>query len=148
MSSEENLQSVNNKRPNDQVVNTWSIGDSQDVLSKIINELCDLYIKEVMKGNSEYSILHTINHYLANRQQIPEEIINLCLNNQENPIIKYNPIIQNILACCYSYGKWIKKDENQVFFHYKKSAEMNDSIGINGLGRCYENGIGVEKKQS
>ncbi|CAG8752449.1 13601_t:CDS:1, partial [Racocetra fulgida] len=98
MSSEESTQSVNNRRlSEDQVANTSLIGDSQNFLNQIIKELCDLYSKEIMKGNDDDSILHSITNYLANKQQIPEEIINL-LSNQENPIIQSNPIIQNILA--------------------------------------------------
>ncbi|CAG8681147.1 25157_t:CDS:1, partial [Cetraspora pellucida] len=63
-----------------------SLHGSQDYLNSIIEELCDLYNKEVMKGNHIGSILCSINNHFTNKQKRPEEIIDLCLNNQTNPI--------------------------------------------------------------
>ncbi|KAF0518664.1 hypothetical protein F8M41_016713 [Gigaspora margarita] len=103
--------------------------DSQDLLNGVIEELCDLYNREIIKGNQIDSILCSIEQHLVNKKQKPEEIINLCLNN---PIVQTNSIIQNILAYCYRYGKWIKNDNDQAFVHFQKSAEMGNSIGIFG----------------
>ncbi|KAF0495201.1 calmodulin-dependent protein kinase [Gigaspora margarita] len=146
----------------DQVVNSSKRADlssynSQDFLNRIVEELCDLYNKEVMKENYNSSILYSIGQHMTNKQQKPEEIINLCLKNQSNPIIQNNYIIQHILGMCYRRGKWIKNDNHLAFINYQKSAElgnsngmadvadMGDPFGIESLGKCYRDGIGVEK---
>ncbi|CAG8707890.1 20934_t:CDS:1, partial [Cetraspora pellucida] len=89
MSDEDDLPSVyNNRLLNNQVVNAHKRAnndDSLNFLNSIINELCELYNNEVMKGNSAPSILNSIDHFIENKQQTSEEIINLCLKNQGNP---------------------------------------------------------------
>ncbi|KAF0409181.1 hypothetical protein F8M41_008414 [Gigaspora margarita] len=107
-----------------------SLHDSQELLNRVIEELCDLYNKEVMKENYNDSIIYSIDQHMANKQKKPEEIFNLCLNNKTNPIIQTNSIIQHILGMCYNYGKWIKNDNNQAFIHYQKSAELGNSNGM------------------
>ncbi|CAG8769339.1 17493_t:CDS:1, partial [Cetraspora pellucida] len=54
-----------------------SLHDSQDFLNRIIDELCDLYNKEVMKGNPISSIIYSIDQHFTNDRQNPEEIIKL-----------------------------------------------------------------------
>ncbi|RIB20956.1 hypothetical protein C2G38_1144105 [Gigaspora rosea] len=123
-----------------------SLHDSQNVLNRVIKELCDLYNEETMKEHYFDSIIYSIERHMTNQQQKPEEIIKLLLNNQSNPFIQTNSIIQNILAYCYQRGIWIKKDNYKAFIHYQKSAEMGNSIGIANLGFCYQYGIGVENE--
>ncbi|CAG8486361.1 23023_t:CDS:2 [Cetraspora pellucida] len=62
------------------------LNESQDFLNNVIEELCNVYNKEVIKGNLIDSILHSINQHFTNKKQNPKEIINLCLINQTNPI--------------------------------------------------------------
>ncbi|RIB29578.1 hypothetical protein C2G38_2155079 [Gigaspora rosea] len=69
----------------------------------------------------------------------------LCLNNQEILLFKPNLIIQNILTCCYQYGKRIKNDNNQSIYSASKICCDGNSIGMCNLGLCYKYGIGVEK---
>ncbi|CAG8829436.1 24170_t:CDS:1, partial [Cetraspora pellucida] len=103
MSNEKNLPSICNNSftellikntinsDNDQVINISKRADlplhnSQDLLNSVIKELCDLYNKEVVKGNPISSIIYSIDQHFANDRQKPEEIIKLCLNNQITPI--------------------------------------------------------------
>ncbi|CAG8809110.1 14725_t:CDS:1, partial [Racocetra fulgida] len=58
-----------------QIINTskrtdLSSQNSQDFLNRIIEELCDLYSKEVTKGNHANSILYSICQHFTNKQQI------------------------------------------------------------------------------
>ncbi|CAG8473898.1 24761_t:CDS:1, partial [Cetraspora pellucida] len=49
--------------------------DSRDFLNSVIEELCNVYNKEVIKGNPISSILYSINQHFTNKQKQPEEII-------------------------------------------------------------------------
>ncbi|CAG8608123.1 580_t:CDS:1, partial [Racocetra fulgida] len=58
----------------DQVINTSKridlpLHNSQDLLNKVIEELCHLYNKEVMKGNYANSIIYSIDQHFTNKQQ-------------------------------------------------------------------------------
>ncbi|CAG8679781.1 7000_t:CDS:1, partial [Cetraspora pellucida] len=94
MSNEKNLSDIYNNLYTELAINNdntskqidLSMHNSQVFLNKVIDELCNVYNEEVMKGNPISSILYSINQYFINKQQIPEEIINLCLNNQTEPI--------------------------------------------------------------
>ncbi|RIB22251.1 hypothetical protein C2G38_2296336 [Gigaspora rosea] len=114
---------------------------SYDFVNEIIEEMCNLYDNERLKGKDNHSILETLEQFLANKKQNPVDIINICLNDQ------INPIIQIILASCYYYGKWVEEVEHKAFIYYQKSAEMGNIKGINNVGYCYQNGIGVEKDE-
>src|SRR5260364_390129 len=78
---------------------------SHNFINEIIEEMCNLYDNEKLKGRDEHSILETLEQFLANIKQNPVNIINFCLNDQ------VNPIIQIVLASCYYYGKWVEEDE-------------------------------------
>ncbi|CAG8593051.1 8123_t:CDS:2, partial [Scutellospora calospora] len=47
-----------------------------DIINRIIEELCDLHKEEEEKGNYATTILNLIENYLANKQLKPEDIIN------------------------------------------------------------------------
>ncbi|CAG8533475.1 4592_t:CDS:2 [Cetraspora pellucida] len=66
---------INNDNTSEQI--DISMHNSQVFLNKVIDELCNVYNKEVMKGNPISSILYSIEQYFINKQQNPEEIINL-----------------------------------------------------------------------
>ncbi|RIB27074.1 hypothetical protein C2G38_2260855 [Gigaspora rosea] len=86
---------------------------SHDFLSEIVNEICNLYIKERMKGKDSNLILESLEQFLINKKQNPVNIINFCLDNQ------INIIVQIILASCFRYGKWVEKDEREAFNYIK-----------------------------
>ena len=59
-----------------------------------------------------------------------------------------NSFAQRMLGEFYLWGYGdIKKDHNKAFELYKKSADQNDAVGLREVGKCYENGYGVEKNQ-
>ena len=39
-------------------------------------------------------------------------------------------------------------DYTQAFYWYQKSAKAGNKDGMNALGRCYEDGIGVTKDET
>ncbi|CAG8693270.1 1107_t:CDS:1, partial [Scutellospora calospora] len=61
--------------------------ESQDLINKniiIIDELCKLYNEAVFKGSYDPEIIYLLEQYLASNQLKPTDLINLCLNNQNN----------------------------------------------------------------
>ncbi|RIB29885.1 hypothetical protein C2G38_2027348 [Gigaspora rosea] len=100
-------------------------------------DLCKLYNEERSKGNNVESILDIIDQLLI--KQNSDDVINWLSND------RINPVALSILAGCYLYGKWVKKDKHQAFVHYQKSAVMEFVDGIYHVGYCYQNKIGVKK---
>lgn len=60
-----------------------------------------------------------------------------------------NPSAMNKLVNIYSKGQnGIDKNENKSFFWAKKSANLENAIGLSHLGHCYLIGIGTSKNNS
>ncbi|KAF0495202.1 hypothetical protein F8M41_021165 [Gigaspora margarita] len=133
-STESSIKRTTNDDKN-QIVNNLKrvdlpLNDSQEILNKVVEELCDLYNIEALKENYNDSVIYSIDKHMKNKHQKPEEIINLCLSNKTNPIIQKNSIIQHILGMCYRRGKWAKNDNYLAFIHYQKSSELGNSNGM------------------
>ncbi|CAG8656089.1 5310_t:CDS:1, partial [Scutellospora calospora] len=58
---------------------------SQDFLSEIVKELCNLYNEESSKYKSEVLVLEILEQFLAEKKQNPDNIIKWCLNDEINP---------------------------------------------------------------
>ncbi|CAG8517146.1 1175_t:CDS:2 [Scutellospora calospora] len=56
-------------------------GGYRNILNQAVEELCNLYDEEEMKGNYAASVLNLMDKFLASRQLKPEELINWYVNN-------------------------------------------------------------------
>ncbi|RIB06375.1 hypothetical protein C2G38_2046846 [Gigaspora rosea] len=112
---------------------------SPNYFSEIVKELYNLYNEERSKCSDSELIFNKLDQFLTKKKQNPIDIIKWCSDDQINPISKI------ILACCYRFGKWVKKDEFKAFIYYQKSADMEYAEGIFYVGVCYDEGIGVKK---
>ena len=53
----------------------------------------------------------------------------------------------NNLAQIYMSGNGVEKDEQEAVKWWRKAAETDFAVAKYRLGRCYEDGIGVEKNE-
>ncbi|GES91038.1 kinase-like domain-containing protein [Rhizophagus clarus] len=146
----------------------------EEDLSMIIDELVNLYFKELNEGKGrkirKNHIFDCINNYKIGLR----EIYNWLLNNQNNSnsiyllgFFNYHGIVINVNirkafelyqkaaelennAALFDFanmcidGEGCKKDYEKAFKLTKKLAEKEYSGGINLLGYCFDNGIGTD----
>jgi TPR repeat protein len=61
---------------------------------------------------------------------------------------KDDPESQYYIGKAYYYGMGVDKDSKKAFEYAKKSADKNNSSGLNLLGVIYQYGEGIEKDES
>ncbi|KAF0490600.1 calmodulin-dependent protein kinase [Gigaspora margarita] len=122
-----------------QIIENFNQLDLKDEnsISEIVKELYNRYNEESFKSTDLKSIINSLDQILMKKKQNPDNIINWCLDNQNNPMA------QIVLARCYRFGKWIEKNEHKAFIHYQKFAE-----GIYSIGVCYDIGINVKQDEN
>ncbi|CAG8492385.1 2364_t:CDS:1, partial [Scutellospora calospora] len=89
MSDKEGMERFYNNRISEQIKKNDSSSNknnSQDFLGEIVKELCNLYTEEKSKGSDSELVLDTLDTFLANKKQNPDNIINWCLNDEINPM--------------------------------------------------------------
>ncbi|EXX50443.1 kinase-like domain-containing protein, partial [Rhizophagus irregularis DAOM 181602=DAOM 197198] len=146
----------------------------EEDLSIIIDELVNLYFKELNEGKEESVRKQHIFDYINNHKLNLQEIYNWLLNNQNDSNSVYllgyfnyhgikininkqkayelyqkaakleNSVAQVDLTYMYVNGKGVDKNYNKAFELSKKLAEREHSNGINMLGYCYDLGIGTD----
>jgi hypothetical protein len=144
-----------------------------DDLSMVIDNLVNLYFREINKGKEEKVrkkfVLDYFNDYMINLQEIYYWLLNnqICSNsiyllgyfnyhgiginiNMQNAFRLYlkaaeleNISAQYELANMYFYGKGVNKNYDKAFELSVKLSERKCPCGINRLGYYYECGIGT-----
>ncbi|GET58310.1 kinase-like domain-containing protein [Rhizophagus irregularis DAOM 181602=DAOM 197198] len=111
----------------------------EEDLSIIINELSNLYFKELNEGKEsdirKQHILDFIKNYKINLQ----EIIYWLSNNQHNS----NSI--HLLGYFYYYGIEVNSDKQNAYEYFKKAAELEHDTAQYNLVNMYIDGDGVDK---
>jgi TPR repeat protein len=150
----------------------------EEDLSIIVNELINLYFKEVNEGKEERVRKQHVLEYINNFKINLKEIYNWLLNNQNDSnfiqLLGYfnyygieinadiqkafklyqkaaeleNIIAQFELANMFMDGEGTDKDDEKAFKLSKKLADKGYSSGINLLGYCYDIGIGTDVDKS
>ncbi|RGB36249.1 hypothetical protein C1646_697668 [Rhizophagus diaphanus] len=146
----------------------------EEDLSIVVNELVNLYFKEVNEGIEERVRKKHILDYINNLNINLQEIYNWLLNNQNDSnfiqLLGYfnyygivinadvqkafklyqkaaeleNIVAQFELANMYMDGEGTDKDYEKAFKLSKKLADKEYSSGINLLGYCHDIGIGTD----
>ncbi|GBB91177.1 hypothetical protein RclHR1_18310005 [Rhizophagus clarus] len=155
---------------------TQNINESifEEDLGIVIDDLVNLYFKEINEGKEESVRKQHLFDYINNHKLNLQEIYNWLLNNQNNSNSVYllgyfnyhgiktninkhkayelyqkaakleNSVAQVDLTYMYVNGKGVDKNYNKAFELSKKLAERELSNGINMLGYCYDLGIGTD----
>ena len=78
---------------------------------------------------------------LFDNKQLYKEAIDIFQKYKDEPESQY------YLGKAYYFGMGVNKDLKKSFEYAKKSADKNNSSGLNLLGVMYQNGEGVKKDE-